>query len=141
MAFGKAILALAALVAVLTGPVSPARAQERSDQIQAVIADQIEAFRRDDLAAAFAHASPFIQQRFGDPATFGRMVRSGYPMVWRPASWQMLGLGDTARGLVQKVMFVDRAGKAWEADYQMIQVEGRWRINGVWLKALPGISS
>lgn len=132
-------LAPLALAALLALPGLP-RADEAAD-IRGVIADQIAAFQRNDLDAAFAHASPGIQSRFGDPDRFGQMVRQGYPMVWRPSRFEMLALEETPRGPTQTVLFEDAAGHLWEADYIMQQVDGRWRIAGVSLRRLPGVSS
>ncbi|MEM9096905.1 MAG: DUF4864 domain-containing protein [Pseudomonadota bacterium] len=125
-----------ALIVVL-----PARAGEPEDSIQGVIADQIAAFQRSDLEAAFAHASPTIQKRFQTPGRFGQMVSGDYPMIWRPSRWEMLSLENFSGTLVQIVFFEDRQGEQFEAAYEMIQVDGIWRINGVQLRRLPGITS
>ncbi|MEM1276950.1 MAG: DUF4864 domain-containing protein [Pseudomonadota bacterium] len=131
---------LISLVMALT-VVLPARAGEPEDSIQGVIADQIAAFQRSDLEAAFAHASPSIQKIFQTPGRFGQMVSGGYPMIWRPSRWEMLSLENFSGTLVQIVFFEDRQGEQFEAAYEMIQVDGIWRINGVQLRRLPGITS
>lgn len=118
-----------------------AMAEEADAAIRAVIADQIGAFQRSDLDAAFAHASPGIQGKFGDPATFGRMVAQGYPMIWRPQQWEMGAYVDGPRGPTQSVLFRDAKGVLWEADYFMERVDGVWRIDGVQLRRLPGVAS
>ncbi|EEE37034.1 hypothetical protein RKLH11_869 [Rhodobacteraceae bacterium KLH11] len=102
-------------------------------EIEANISAQIQAFRADDFATAFTFASPNIQRLFGDPDNFGAMVRNGYPMVWRPAEVRFLELRDVAGNLWQKVMITDGEGRVHLLDYQMIQQEGRWKINGVQL--------
>jgi hypothetical protein len=38
-------------------------------------------------------------------------------------------------------MFEDREGQLFEAAYEMQLIGGVWRINGVFLRALPGVSS
>ncbi|MEM7508489.1 MAG: DUF4864 domain-containing protein [Pseudomonadota bacterium] len=119
----------------------PLRAEEPADSIQGVIVDQIGAFQRSDLGAAFAHASPSIQRIFGNPDKFGKMVKGGYPMIWRPVRWQMLTLEGPTGAPVQTVLFEGQDGALYEADYAMIQVDGIWRINGVSLRRLPGVSS
>ncbi|MEM7499357.1 MAG: DUF4864 domain-containing protein [Pseudomonadota bacterium] len=118
----------------------PARAGDE-ERIRAVIADQIEAFQRDDLASAFEHASPNIQGMFRNPGNFGRMVAKGYPMIWRPRRYEMAGIEAGPRGLTQTVVFEDEVGRLWEADYLMQDVDGIWRINGVQLRRLPGVAS
>lgn len=131
---------LAALLLVLA-VARPVAADEPADAIQAVIERQLDAFARGDLDEAFGYAAPGIQGRFGTPETFGRMVETGYPMVWRPARHQMLDLVETAEGPVQIVLFEDRAGRLHEAAYLMREVDGAWRIAGVRLSALPGVGA
>jgi len=119
----------------------PGRAGEPGDSIRAVIVSQLEAFRANDLGAAFAHASPMIQSKFRNPEIFGQMVQTGYPMVWRPAGYEMRGLAQGPRGPVQTVLFEDRQGRLFDADYEMREIDGDWRIDGVYLRALPGVGS
>ena len=69
---------------------APASAQEVP--IQNTIRAQIEAFQADDFARAFTFASPNIHALFGTPQAFGKMVREGYPMVYRPTDVAMLEL-------------------------------------------------
>ncbi|KIC37649.1 hypothetical protein RA27_21095 [Ruegeria sp. ANG-R] len=102
-------------------------------EIEANISAQIQAFKADDFATAFTFASPNIQRLFGDPDNFGVMVRRGYPMVWRPADVRFLELREISGALWQKVMITDGDGRVHLLDYQMIQQEGRWKINGVQL--------
>lgn len=116
-------------------------AEEPGDGVRAVISDQLAAFSRGDVDAAFAHAAPGIQSKFGSADVFGEMVQRGYPMVWAPARWEWRGLSEEASGPVQTVFFEDQGGLVWEADYFMREVDGRWRIGGVSLRRLPGISS
>ncbi|MEM9145284.1 MAG: DUF4864 domain-containing protein [Pseudomonadota bacterium] len=130
-------LAAVFFVAVAT-PV--ARAQD--SQIEMVIEDQLAAFQRNDLAAAFAHAAPGIQQKFGSAENFGHMVRHGYPMIWRPQRHEYRGLAERPAGLfVKTVLFEDARGAQFEADYMMRERDGAWRIEGVTLRRLPGVSS
>ncbi|MEM6490264.1 MAG: DUF4864 domain-containing protein [Pseudomonadota bacterium] len=68
-------------------------------------------------------------------------MQQGYPMIWRPERWEMGALNDTPGGPRQTVIFTDRDGVVWEADYLMREVDGTWRIAGVSLRRLPGVSS
>ena len=70
---------------------SGAGAQDAQGAIREVISDQIAAFEADDFATAFGFASPAIREMFGTPDRFGRMVREGYPMVWRPGGVRFAG--------------------------------------------------
>ncbi|UUV06502.1 DUF4864 domain-containing protein [Ruegeria sp. YS9] len=102
-------------------------------EIEANISAQIQAFKADDFATAFTFASPSIQRLFQTPDNFGQMVRNGYPMVWRPADIRFLELREIAGALWQKVMITDANGRVHILDYQMIPLEGGWKINGVQL--------
>lgn len=108
-------------------------AQAQSEEIEANIRAQIEAFKADDFATAFTFASPSIQQVFRTPENFGAMVRNGYPMVWRPGNVRFLELREVAGALWQKVMITDAAGNVHVLDYQMINLDSGWKINGVQL--------
>jgi len=130
-------LILAALTAVtLSGPVP---AQE--GPVQGVIADQIEAFQRDDFDAAFGFASPLIQGLFGTPENFGLMVRRGYPMVWRPADVQYLDQRVEAPYTYQNIRIRDADGAVFNLEYQMIATPDGWQINGVQFIEAPGLSA
>lgn len=99
--------------------------------IRGVISNQITAFQADDFGAAFGFASPNIKGIFGSPERFGAMVRQGYPMVHRPEEVRYLGLRMEAGRQVQRVMIRDGAGRVHFLDYEMIEAEGGWQINGV----------
>lgn len=107
--------------------------------IRAVIAAQIEAFRRDDAATAFGFAAPSIQALFGTPDVFIDMVRRGYQPVYRPAQ---VGFGELVvldGQLTQLVRLVGPDGSPVLALYSMEQQpDGRWRIGGCVLTRDPG---
>lgn len=109
--------------------------------IEGTIASQIEAFRADDFAQAFTFASPNIRRMFGSSENFGRMVRQGYPMVWRPGQLKFLELRDEQGLLWQKVMVQDKDGIFFVLDYQMIETPDGWRINGVYLVQAPQLGA
>jgi hypothetical protein len=128
----RAALARAAVCLALAAAVAaPLRAEAPGDAIRAVITRQLEAFARDDWAGAFAFASPEIRRMFGTPERFGAMVRGGYPMVWRPSRVEPGALETGPRGPVQVMFFEDAAGVLWEAFYEMVEIDGAWRIAGV----------
>jgi hypothetical protein len=109
----------------------PADAQGADDAIRKVISDQISALRADDFAAAFTFASPGIKRLFQSPERFGAMVREGYPMVWRPADVRFAKLGERDGRTVQSVVVTDESGALHVLDYEMIESERGWAINGV----------
>ena len=121
------------LLLLLAGPAWPQSAVTAGDEavIRSVINRQIEAFGRDDAAAAYAFASPHIQEQFGDAGRFLSMVRRAYPAVYRPRSvdFSELLVGDGT--IVQQVELVGPSGEAQTALYSMQRdTVGRWRING-----------
>ncbi len=100
--------------------------------IQSAIRGQMQAFVGDDFESAFAYASPGIRRIFGDAERFGGMVRSGYPMVHRPADIRFLDLREIGGRPWQKVMVRDAGGTFHILDYEMeLGPDGGWRIDGV----------
>ncbi|MBO9411462.1 MULTISPECIES: DUF4864 domain-containing protein [Ruegeria] len=123
----RLLLALSLSAGLATG------AFAQNAEIEANIAAQIQAFQADDFATAFTFASPNIQRLFQTPENFGVMVKRGYPMVWRPSDVRFLELREISGLLWQKVMITDVDGRVHILDYQMVQRENGWKINGVQL--------
>lgn len=119
---------------------APTQAQQRLGQkdrqaIQAVIQAQLNAFQADDAETAFSFATPGVQARFGDPATFMVMVRTGYQAVYRPGSVLFQDLIPFAESVAQEVLITDQEGKSVLAIYPMEQQQdGSWRIAGCYLR-------
>ncbi len=139
----RSLLVLLALSLLPAAPLS-AQAQDalpgtgERQAIRQVIESQLAAFRRDDGGAAFGFAAPGIQRKFGTPAVFMDMVRSGYPMVYRPRAVEFRDLRLENGRLIQDVFFVGPDGRAVLAHYIMErQDDGRWRIAGVYLSPAP----
>lgn len=108
--------------------------------IRSVIENQMAAFKVDDGPAAFAYASPTIQQQFQTPEIFMSMVKTGYPSVYRPQSVEFRELTQEARGPVQVVHIVGPDGRAVLALYSMEQQpDGSWRIDGCTLTEAPDV--
>lgn len=120
--------------------VMPAMAQD-ARAIQGVIGSQLEAFNDRDVGQAWTYASPNIQRLFGDPGNFGMMVQRGYPMVWDNADVRYLELREIAGNLWQKVMIRDANGGLHMLDYQMVETENGWQINGVQLLPAPDVGA
>lgn len=117
------------ILTVVLGMGQAAAAQE--DEIQAVISGQIAALQLDDYTTAFGFASATIRRLFGTSDRFGQMVREGYPMVHRPADVRFLRLLDGVAGKAQRVMMRDAGGALHVLEYQMIETDDGWKINGV----------
>ena len=123
-------------LAAAEDPPSSVAAPDRA-AIHQVIQGQLDAFQRDDGATAFGYASPVLQQKFVDPATFMQMVKSGYPPVYRPRSVTFDKLVDTAQGPDQILRLVGPDGLTYAAHYLMQkQPDGSWMINGCYLTRL-----
>lgn len=106
--------------------------------IRQVIEKQLDAFQRDAAGEAFTYASPMIQEKFGDPATFMRMVRTGYPQVYRPRAYDFEGMRTLRGQPAQEVFLIGPSGRGTLALYIMEkQPSGRWRIDGVRITRTP----
>jgi hypothetical protein len=113
--------------------------REDAAAIRAVVAEQLEAFARDDGPRAFSVATTGIRARFGTPEVFMEMVRTGYPVVYRPKSVQFEKPEVVEGVVVQPVRLIDAEGRPWIALYSMQrQPDGGWRIDGCQLARLAG---
>jgi hypothetical protein len=134
-----ALLLILPSMAEADGP-APGAPVDQADTaaIQAVIAHQLGAFLHDDGQAAFADASPSIQQMFHDPDTFMEMVKTGYLPVYRSSHVEFRDLGMIDGKLIQQVYMVGPDGVAVLALYEMQrQPDGSWRINGCAIARAP----
>src|SRR6266853_4888793 len=124
----RAIFLLAALLISLA---APTRAADDVAAAQGVIRSQVEAFSRDDAAAAYSHAAPAIQEIFPQADIFMSMVRNSYAPVYRHKSFDF-GEARVADGTIaQRVHIVDAEGLAWEALYTLeLQPGGSLKISG-----------
>ena len=120
-------------------PAESAPSAEVRAAVRRVVERQLLAFQRDDGEEAFSYAAPAIQQHFGTPENFMRMVREGYRAVYRPlqVSFQVAVLREGR--LVQPLLVTGEDGRAQLALYLMErQPDGRWRIGGVRLLPTGG---
>ena len=99
--------------------------------VQLVVRAQLEAFAQDNAELAFSFAAPSIKGVFETAENFLRMVRIGYPVVYRPASVTFLKPELEAKEVVQPVHMTDTEGNAWLAVYRVQrQKDKSWRIAG-----------
>ena len=104
--------------------------------IRQVIEGQLDAFRRDDGAAAFSFAAPSIRRMFPTPDIFMDMVRRGYQPVYRPRRLEFRDLVEAEGKTVQTVFVVGPDSVAVMALYVMErQPDGAWLIGGCYLVA------
>ena len=118
------------LVALLIGVSAPTRAADDVAAAQKVIRSQLEAFDRDDAAAAYSPAAPALQEVFPQDV-FMAMVRGSYAPVYRHKSFEF-GEARIADGkIAQRVRIVDAEGVPWEALYTLeLQPDGSLKISG-----------
>jgi hypothetical protein len=129
--------ALVLIFALLTTLAAPVRADDDIAAAQGVIRSQVEAFGRDDAAAAYSYAAPGIREIFPQADVFLDMVQRRYAPVYRHRSFEF-GEGHVADGFIfQRAQIVDADGEAWEALYTLEpQPDGSLKITGcVLLKA------
>ena len=142
---------LATIVAILLLLPAIGRAQDdpvagltQADRaaIRQVIEAQLSALQHDDGALAFSYSSPFIQEKFGTPESFLRMVKTAFPAVYRPRDTQFRELDVSAELPVQQVFFIGPDGEPVLGLYLMEkQPDGSWKINGCKLATAPDIST
>lgn len=140
-------LGCVALISLLAPSLASAAllAEPDARAVRQVVEAQLEAFAADDAARAYSYASASIRAQFGDANTFMAMVRSGYPMVVRPAAVSFfqphVEVGSPAK-VTQLVQLRDREGRLWRASYLLEQETGAgWRITGCVVTADSGKSS
>ena len=135
----RALLLIAAFGLAATAGADEVPAAE-AKRIQAVITDQLAAFAADDARRAFAHASAALQRQFGDAERFLAMVRTAYPVVYRPASVAFLRPELTDGQWTQGLHLTDAQGARWLAVYVMERAAAGkpWRIAGCTVVPAPG---
>jgi len=134
---------LALLAAFLLGTETTVLAAEITDEdvvsIRTVISAQLDAFAHDDAPRAFSYATDGIRELFGTADMFIEMVRTQYPVVYRPRSVRFEKPLIADGQVLQPVKMTDGAGRIWIAVYPMQRnASGTWRIDGCQLHPLPG---
>jgi hypothetical protein len=117
---------------VALGP--PAAADDDVARAQTIIRSQLEAFSRDDAAAAYSYAAPGIREMFPQADAFLGMVQHSYAPVYRHKSFEF-GDARAADGKIAlRVHIVDSEGVPWEALYTLEQQsDGSIKISGCML--------
>lgn len=98
-------------------------------QVREVIVAQLAAFARDDADAAFQTATPSVREAVGSSGMFLALVRTTYPMVYRPASVTFHEPVAHGGALLQMVVIRDEDDKTWLAAFAMErQPDASWRV-------------
>ena len=122
------------LVALLLGLCAPARAADDVAVAQSVIRSQVEAFGRDDAAAAYSYAAAAIREIFPQAEIFMYMVQHSYPPVYRHKSFEFGEARVEGGRVAQRARIVDQDGETWEALYTLEQQpDGSLKIIGCML--------
>lgn len=123
--------------ALWLGLVLPAQGADDVAAAQGVIRSQVEAFSRDDAAAAYSYAAPEIQRIFPKADSFLGMVQRSYAPVYRPKSFEFGEASVSGGQIAQHVHILDATGEPWEALYTLEhEPDGSLKIVGcVLLKA------
>lgn len=101
-----------------------------SPEARALIERQLDAFGRDDAAAAYSEAAPQVKAIFPDADTFMSMVRRGYAPVYRHRSVEFGPATVESDTIQQEATFIDAQGKAWKAIYRLSRgPDGAWLIS------------
>jgi hypothetical protein len=117
--------------ALLISLAAPARAADDVAAAQGVIRSQVEAFGRDDAAAAYSYAAPAIQEIFPQADIFMSMVRNSYAPVYRHKTFDFGEARVSDGTIAQRVHIVDADGIPWEALYTLeLQPDGSVKITG-----------
>lgn len=118
------------LLVLLLTPAAAADGSRQAAGIRDAISRQLDAFSRDDGAAAFAIAAPAIQRMFGDAERFMAMVAQSYPPVYRSRRVTFRELMREGNEVIQKAVVTGPDGVPVVALYGMERdATGAWRIN------------
>ena len=119
------------LAILLISLAAPARAADDVAAARRVIRSQVEAFSRDDAAAAYSHAAPAIREIFPQADIFMSMVRNSYAPIYRHKSFDFGETRVSDGTIAQRVHIVDADGIPWEALYTLeLQPDGSVKITG-----------
>src|SRR5271167_4157916 len=99
--------AFALFAILLFGLASPAFAADDVAAAQSVIRSQVEAFGRDDAAAAYSYAAPGIDEMFPQADIFLEMVQHSYAPVYRHKSFEFGDARASEGKMAQRVRIVD----------------------------------
>lgn len=105
--------------------------REVRDEVKLVVTDQLRAFQREDIAAAYALAASSIRQQFRLPI-YERMIRRGYaPLLKHERADAGVVRDDGAAMAMLLVIVRDRDGRLIRYNFHLLREDGAWRVSGV----------
>ena len=122
--------ALSGAVAPIAGAAESGLARTDWQAIRKVIKLQLAALRAGDGERAFSYASPGIQARFGDAATFLALVRGAYAALLEARYSEFLDGAFSDGVAVQPLRLIAADNTVQVALYTLEKQRGLWRING-----------
>ena len=107
------------------------------DGVRATVENQLAAFRAEDFARAYRHASPALQRQFTLPV-FEAMIRRGYPALVRHRSAELGVVRDLdGRRAAVTVLVVSHEGEPVRFRYLLVLENDAWRVAGVTVDRRP----
>src|SRR5476649_213338 len=117
------------VISLVTSLGVPVRAADDVAAAQSVIRSQVDAFGRDDAAAAYSYAAPAIHEIFPQADIFMYMVQHSYAPVYRHKSFEFGEARVEGGRVAQRARIVDQDGESWEALYTLEQQpDGSFKI-------------
>lgn len=129
------LLRILGVVLLMVGSSS---AEAQDDEIAAVISGQLAALAESDFGTAYKFASPSVQARVPTTDDFAAMVKGSFPMMLTVSEVDFVDLFPTQQSILQRVRITSEDGNDFWFAYEMIVVNGAWRINGVSRLRPPG---
>jgi len=101
------------------------------EEVKSVVADQLRAFQREDIPAAYAFASSGIKQQFRLPV-YERMIRRGYaPLLKHVRAEPGVVRDDGGAMAMLPVVVHGDDGQTSRFRYHLLREDGQWRVSGV----------
>jgi hypothetical protein len=127
---------------LMLAPVT-AQADPASEEWQAVITGQVNAFHGQDGAAALGFAGSGFKDRFADPALFLQAIREwGYAAIMDSSSHSFGAYQQIdAEHVLQLVNFTGPDQSIYQAVYQLLREPDGWRIAGVQMVKTGGMGA
>lgn len=120
---------------------SPLASEQVRRTVESVIFSQIAALMVDDATAAFSMLSAEFQQHCGSREAYMKMMRRDHFRIYRPGSFQFLGLGLVEGEVVQQLVVTGGDGIPIVVLVPLIEDgQNAWKING-WVVFRPKASS